>query len=402
MITKDILQDALQTTSSLTELSAPSVVLTGAVANAVGPLLSGAAVDVVSQIGGTVADAVGGLASAVPVVGMFVGFATGILSFASALQAQEAARAEAHCKTFVGLRKVVASGSKLGGCEQCPCDIFRTTSIPGMMPMRSMIGQALIAITEGEDFGELDLLPLRPSGASYAKERIELIRQITGAGPSEQRRKQYRSLRLAMENSYVEAGGPSSSGGVEFWPPYLDMLLRDIETGVITKEYADYAIWSLYIPRLGSDKYWDHPSYMNTATLIAQDRVVFSPKMNPRGVLYLGTHERRCFDPWLRSSIFTMADDWRNTIRPRYDEGKKALAELQALAGAYRSQQGGLLGDLAPAPARPSLLRFVLGTAAVGALGLGIARPALALMAARRAAGLARRAGGAVRAVVSR
>lgn len=406
MLTKAILDEALTTAAGLRELSPPSLVLTGAVAQAVAPILSDVAVDVAAKLGSTIADTVGSLASAVPVLGTFVGLATGFLSMANALQAQEAQRVESLCKQFISIRKIIPSGSKLGGCDQCPCDLFRVTPLPGGMSFRSVLGQALVAITEGDDFGELDLIPIRPTSESYARERSDLIRQITGAGPDEKRRNKYRALRVAMERSFVEPGGPSSDGGVAWWPAYLDMLLTDIESGVITKEYADLCIWALYLPKLGNGAYWNHPSYLPTADLIkikdaAGNKVArLSTRGAPKGALYFGAKERRCFDPWLRESIFTMAEEWRNTIRPRYEDGKRALAELEALAMQYRSRQGGLLGDLAPA--RPSLLRFVLGTAAVGALGLGIARPALALAAARRAAGLARRAGGAVRAVVTR
>lgn len=410
MLTKAIIDEALTTAAGLRELSPPSLVLTGAVAQAVAPILSDVAVDVAAKLGSTIADTVGSLASVVPVLGTFVGLATGFLSMANAIQAQEAERVASLCKQFVAIRKIVPSGSKLGGCEQCPCDLFRVTNLPGGIWFRPVLGQALIAITEGDDFGEIDLLPIRPTSASYAAERNEIIRRITSAGPDEKRRKKYRALRVAMERSYVEPGGPSSDGGVAWWPAYLDMLLSDIENGVITKDYADLSIWGLYAPRVGTG-YWNHPSHIPTEDLVkhVQNRgreqldklAVLSPVLGrPAGAMILGAKERRCLDPWLRESIFTMAEEWRNTIRPRYDDGKRALAELEAMASQYRSRQGGLLGDLAPA--RPSLLRFVLGTAAVGALGLGIARPALALAAARRAAGLARRAGGAVRSVVTR
>ncbi|MDM7992355.1 MAG: hypothetical protein QUS11_03505, partial [Candidatus Fermentibacter sp.] len=351
MLTQTILDDALRTAAGLKELSAPSVVMVKSVAAAVAPILASAAGDVAGRISSSVADAVGGLASAVPVLGMFVGIATGFISWANALQAEDAAKQQAECKSFLSIRKIVPSGSKLGGCEQCPCDLFRTVHIPGLIPMRSVLGQALVAITEGEDFGELNLMPTRPSDDSYSRNRRALIRQLTGAGPDDKRVKQYRSLRVAMERSYVDPDSAStSSGGVEFWTSYLDMLLRDVESGVITKQYADWSIWSLYHPPVGGGKYWSHPRYLPSEQYIGKKDsfgnplAQFSPRGNPKGFLSFGTSERRCFDPWLRESIFSMVDQWRNTVRPRYDEGKKALAEIEALARTYRNKQGGLIG----------------------------------------------------------
>lgn len=382
MLTKSILDEALSTAAGLQELSPPSLVLTGAVAEAVAPILSDVAVDAASKLGSMVADTVGSLAGAVPVLGAFVGLATGFLALANTLQAQEAERVANLCKQFVAIRKIVPSGSKLGGCEQCPCDLFRVTTLPGGMSFRPVLGQALIAITEGEDFGELDLLPIRPTSASYSKERHELIRQLTHAGPDEKRRKKYKALRTAMEKSYVEPGGPSSDGGVAWWPAYLDMLLKDVETGVITKEYADLSIWSVYGPKKAED--WTHPKYKPIVVVVG-DRLLRKTTRS-RGSLFMETDERRCLDPWLRESIFTMTEEWKNTIRPRYEDGKRALAELEAIAMQYRSRQGGLLGDLSP---RPSRLRAVAGLALAGGAAFAVAKPALVAAAGRQALSIA-------------
>lgn len=319
---------AAQVASGLDELSAPATVLLEVAVGAAAPVIAASANAAAEVVAGAVSEAVavaiGEVAGAIPVVGFFVNIVTSILSVAAASSAQRAAEARAECQAEFQRRKVIASGSKLGGCEQCPTDLFRPR---GEARERSLVGAALIAVTEGSLIDEDPRERVRVDRRGldrvieYERDRYDLISVASGGGVSAARREKYRTLRVAMEQAYTTATGPSTDGGVSLWPAYLDMLLRDVDEGRLNARFVDLALSAVYFPKIA-----------NVQTVPS----VLDPVYGKRGALALKTPDAACYLPHLREMFFALVAGWRDSVRPRYDDGRRALEEIQQLADRAR------------------------------------------------------------------
>lgn len=313
------------------ELSPPSIVIAGAAFDAATPLLAQGAEVAAEALGQVVGAAVTEIASAIPAVGFVVGVVSAVIKIVGSTAGQREAERRAECQLEFQQRKVRPSGSKLGGCESCPCDLFRLVD-----GERSLVGEALVRVTEGRwldvpDDQVVDHLT-RMTARQFNERRHALVAKAAGTTLTLSRRSRYAALRRAMESAYVEPGGPSSDGGLSLWPPYLDMLLTDIDRGTITKRYIDLAISAAFVP----------------AHLVTDAERVLAVTRSRDGVLIAATIQRSCYVPGLSQSVLELADGWRNTVRPRYDEGKRVLRELEEIARSSRRMRGSLAFDLAP------------------------------------------------------
>lgn len=288
------------------------------VAGAALPQLSQAAVEALpAEFSSAVASAAGQALKLVPALGAFVGL---FLELVGVLREQDQALAQkraADCEQWFALRAVPSTGSKLGGCEQCPADLFaRTLKLKGFhgRRFRPLLGEALVAVTEG---WQVDQRPeeacstrtgknrdsceqvLAQAGGAWRAKALDVARRRNpAAGVPEERRRTFARVRQAIEASYRARGDETpSDGGVGLWPAYLDLLLREWDEGHLDRPTIELLIGSTLVD----------------GELLTSNGNTLWP----------------CFVPALSDAVVRLIDGWRDTVRPRYDEGKKRLDELR-------------------------------------------------------------------------
>lgn len=272
-----------------------------------------------------IADTVGDVTQAVPIVSTFIGVITGVFSALSAFEEKARQQRAEDCKKWLHDRRV--RPSNVNGTT-VPADIFaRQVSLPGHHGWkdRSLLGEALIAVTEGVeidgDTGRKDLDDSLDSVPELAhqRERLAVVTcryrkraanqpfweidcPTSGVGVPEKRRRFFRLVRQAIEASWRPPGGGglASDGGVALWPVYLDMLYREFREGHLTDEYVRWLVGASFYK---SSKTWDLNVKDNTGW--------------------------ECYVPALSDQVLRLRDAWRDTIEPRYTPHTTNLAKLK-------------------------------------------------------------------------
>lgn len=245
-----------------------------------------------------------GTVSAIPIVGQVFAL---VGPFIAASQAYELPSSEEYCQKLAELYPVAPpSGSLLGGCRECPADIFAPLyptnwqltdgleayegqhrpwlQVDNAKPGKccSLLGYAYILATEralrpwpleqalSVGYPGLAVSPPTPAGLSTAIQRV----------------------RIAIGRSYSVAGKPvaGSDGGAALWLIWLDLALQLEETGALTLS-------------------------------------VFDRRVYPRPNQWTFPDDQVCD---YSAPLQDLLGSWRNTVKPNYDTGMAALGEAQA------------------------------------------------------------------------
>lgn len=363
--------DQLRSDPTVT-LSAPSQILVSSLATgletALGKDISKLSQEAAEAVGNFAADAVGELAGsvgaeviadvlvAVPYIGWVIKAVQVIVQMLTGGENRE--EADARYCAFLRSFAPKPTGSALGGGSLVPADIFACVhpvdnTVDGeprffnyrlqggssgrqVARVRSVLGMALMAVTEGRTIDPADVdwqKEWKRSGmgvfsadefrrgweadqkyylkvdtdAFNEKSNVQRLahdiaqlpaiqagkrKQPVAAGISPQRVKQFTALRLAMEACH----GPDShsDGGVSLWPAYLDLLRGEFEAGHLSPMFVQNRI-----------------SYVNT----------------------FGEGDLSCA-PAVAAQVMSLVEQWDHTVNPYYVQGEQKLDELKGLAAA--------------------------------------------------------------------
>ena len=135
----------------------------------------------------------------------------------------------------------------------------------------------------------------------------------------------FRKLRRA-----IEASGPGTDGGLALWLVYQDLFVKAIDKGYLTPDYIQFLYQrQTNMANHSPDKYAEKARWYSTNPLLQSDpdkQIIESTDLIAAPATWIWFN-----DPCpknIAKMVTGLADKWRNTVHPQFLEGQKKLSAL--------------------------------------------------------------------------